>query len=99
MSRPHRLLTTLAAVAAAAVLLVSGCSGSSPNTVQLRGWIVICGSWVGWGHWRWWERLAAHLSTLRLTTRGLARIRRAGLRRPRSLPMAHSHRAVTASRL
>ena len=31
MSRPHRSLTTLAAVAAAAaVLLVSGCSGSSP---------------------------------------------------------------------
>jgi hypothetical protein len=71
----------------------------SPNTVQLVGWMVICGWWVGCGHRRWWERLAAHLSTLRLTTRGLARMRRAGLRRPTSLPTAHCQSAVTALRL
>jgi hypothetical protein len=41
-------------------------------------------------------RLAAHLRTLRLTTRGLARMRRAGLSRWVSLAMALCHRAVTA---
>ena len=34
---------------------------------------MICGLSAGCGHRVWWERLAAHLRTLRLTTRGLAR--------------------------
>jgi hypothetical protein len=71
----------------------------SLNTVQLSSGIVICGLSAGCGHRVWWERLAAHLRTLRLTTRGLARARRAGLRRWVSFPMAHCQRAATVSRL
>ena len=71
----------------------------SLNTVQLSSWMVIFGLWAGCGHRVWWERLAAHLRTLRLTTRGLARARRAGLRRWVSFPMAHCQRAATVSRL
>ena len=43
---------------------------------------------VGWGQFAWWARFAAHLRTLRLTTLGLERCLRIGLRRPRSLSMA-----------
>jgi hypothetical protein len=78
--------------------LVPGIS-FSPNTVQLRSWMVICGLRAGCGHRVCWVRLAAHLRTLRLTTRGLARARRTGLRRWASFPMAHCQRAPMASRL
>ena len=66
------------------------------NTVQLRS-IVIRGRRSGWGHGLWCERLAAHLRTLRLTTRGLARRRRLGLIRWVSLVIAHCHRVAIAS--
>ena len=74
------------------------CAGMafSPNTVQLRS-IVIRGRRSGWGHGLWCERLAAHLRTLRLTTRGLARRRRLGLIRWVSLVIAHCHRVAIAS--
>ena len=71
----------------------------SPNTVQLRSRMVICGLRAGCGHRVCWVRFAAHLRTLRLTTRGLARARRTGLRRWASFPMAHCQRAPIASRL
>jgi hypothetical protein len=66
------------------------------NTVQLRS-MVIRGRRSGWGHGLWCERLAAHLRTLRLTTRGLARRRRLGLIRWVSLVIAHCHRVAIAS--
>jgi hypothetical protein len=70
--------------------------GLKPNTVQLRS-MVIRGRRSGWGHGLWCERLAAHLRTLRLTTRGLARRRRLGLIRWVSLVIAHCHRVAIAS--
>jgi hypothetical protein len=82
-----------------------GCSSvcrwtqAKPNTVQLRSRMVICGLRAGCGHRVCWVRFAAHLRTLRLTTRGLARARRTGLRRWASFPMAHCQRAPIASRL
>jgi hypothetical protein len=74
-------------------------AGLKVNTVQLRSRMVISGLQAGCGHRVCWARLAAHLRTLRLTTRGLARARRTGLRRWASFPIAHCQRAPIASRL
>ena len=52
---------------------------------------------VGWGQFAWWPRFAAHLRTLRLTTLGLERCRRIGLRRWISLPMAQRQMVVSPS--
>ena len=52
---------------------------------------------VGCGQLAWWARFAAHLRTLRLTTLGLERSRRIGLRRPRSLAMAQRQIVVSPS--
>jgi hypothetical protein len=41
---------------------------------------VSVGGCCGFGQRVWWLRFAAHLRILRLTTRGLGRCRRAGLR-------------------
>ena len=52
---------------------------------------------VGCGQAVWWARFAAHFKTLRLTTLGLERLRRMGLRRWRSLMMAQCQIVVSAS--
>ena len=45
------------------------------------------GGLVGWGQLVWRDRLTCHFTYLRLTSRGLERRRRAGLRRAASSPM------------
>ena len=43
--------------------------------------MVVTAGPVGWGQWAWWARLTCHLTYLRLTRRGLERLRLAGLSR------------------